>query len=405
MGIGMTTSPKRSRAFGSDDGWLGRFPRQAGAILCMVFLALSGGCPNIPGSQPPPDNGNDNEPPDGDTTAQIITPSTGFPMSVLDLPVSIRYSVDEAATNVRGFYFPVADGSQDSLQIPGSERQITATDLKVGIHQFFSFDPEEAGVGFFRVGIIFNLDGVEDDAESRAVIHVQGSPDPIFIHPTEALTQVDRGDDVFISFDARDPEGDVQWRLFFLSETDSRDNPADLLGTGLATGSGNAGTFTLPTGTLEPGDYQLGISATDSGSSIAATVASGKSGRIVTIPSASVSTPKLKVVAAGQALPPTIEVTEPATTVTIPTGGSFTIRFTGTILEPGATGTIEVFYDDNVIVGDGFVLIGLPLAASATSVGLPTDVLQGTYFIGATIFDGINSDVTDYAIGKIIVTP
>mgnify|MGYP001604540570 CR=1 FL=1 len=390
--------------FRFDGCWLGRFPRQAGAILCMVLLALSGGCPNFSGGPTPTDNGNDNVPPDGDTTAEIITPSTGFGMSALDPPVSVLYSVDESATNVRGFYFPVADGSLDSAPI--GERVITATDLEVGVRQVFSFDPEEAGVGFYRVGIIFTLNGAEDDISSRAVIQVQGSPDPTFIQPSPALTEVTQGADVFISFDVRDPEGNVQWRLFYLSETDSRDNPADLLGTGLATGSGNAGTFTLTTGSLEPGDYQLGISATDSGSSIAVTVANGESDRIVTIPNTTTTAPILRVIEASVPMPPTIAITAPgATNVSIQSNESFTIRFTGEIHEPGATGTIEVFYDTDNDVGNGFVTIAADLSVSTTSVLFPTGVPGGTYFIGATILDGINPAVTVYAAGKLIVTP
>jgi hypothetical protein len=318
--------------------------------------------------------------------------------------VSVLYSVDESATDVRGFYVPVADGSLNSAPI--GERVITATDLKVGVHQFFSFDPEEAGVGFFRVGIVFNLNGVEDDAESRAVIQVQGSPDPNFIQPNAALTQVARGNDVFISFDVRDPEGDVQWRLFYLSATDSRDNPADLLGTGLATGSGNAGTFTLTTGSLEPGDYQLGISATDSGSSIAVTVAAGESDRIVTIPNFAATTPVIRVVELSVPMPPTIAITAPgATNVTIQSNDSYTILFAGEIHEPGATGTIEVFYDLDNNVGNGFVTIAADRPVSTTSVLFPTGVPENTYYIGATIWDGINPEVTVYAAGKLTVTP
>ena len=387
-------------AIGFHSGWLSRFPRHAGAIFCTVLLALCGGCPNMGGQQPPPDNGNDNVPPDGVTTAEIISPSTGFDMSAHDLPVSVLYNVDESATDVRGFRIPVADGSLNSAPIPGSVRVITATNLAVGVHQFFSFDPGEAGVGYFRVGIEFSLNGVEDDAESQAVIQVQGSPAPVFIQPTQTLMQVSQGTDVFISFDCRDPEGIVQWRLFYLSD------PADELGTGLATGSGNVGMFTLPTDDLVPGDYQLGVSATDSGESVAVTVANGESDRIVTIPNTTTTAPILRVIEASVPMPPTIAITAPgATNVSIHSNESFTIRFTGAVHEPGATGTIEVFYDINDDVGDGFVTIGPPLAASATSVAFPTDVHGGTYFIGATILDGINPAVTVYAAGKLIVTP
>lgn len=386
-------------------GWLGRFPRQGGTILCTVFLALNGGCPNFPGGPPPVDNGNDNEAADGngEVTAEMITPLTGFGLSALEEPVSFFYSVDESATDVRGFYIPVADGSLNSAPI--GDRVITTADLATGVRRVFFFDPEEAGVGFYRVGIEFSLNGQAGDAESQAVIHVQGSPDPIFIQPSESLTQVSQGAEVFISFDVRDPEEDVQWRLFYLSETDSRTDPADQLGTELKTGSGNAGTYTLNTGALAPGNYQLGISATDSGSSVAAT---SDPDRIVTFLGDPVSARFIEVLTPIVSLPPTIEITAPgATNESIPSGGSFTIRFIGTINEPGAIGTIEVFYDTDSDEKNGFTTIpgAANLPVSATSVAFPTGVPAGTYYIGAIISDGINEPVSDYAGGKLIVTP
>lgn len=373
------------------------------AIIVGVFAAVS--LPGCPGATPVGSGGdgggNQEVPPTSPVRAEIISLTTGFPMSALDPPVSIFYSVPESATNVRGFYIEVADGSLNSAPIPGREPVISTTDLKVGVHQVFSFDPQEAGVGYFRVGIMFNLDGVEDDAKSQSVIQVQGSPAPVFIKPLQSLTQVAQGTDVDISFDCRDPEGIVQWRLFYLSETDPRGYPADKLGTGLATGLRNVGMFTLPTDDLAPGDYQLGVSATDSGDSVASTAGKGESGRIVTV-----LTPVLKVVEADQAKPPTITITAPgATNVTIPSGGPFTIRFIGAVNEPGAAGTIEVFYDSNNDVSDGFATIAADLPVSTTSVLFPTGVPEGTYFIGATILDGINADVTVYAAGKLIVTP
>ena len=105
-------------------------------------------------------------------------------------------------------------------------------------------------------------------------------------------------------------------------------------------------------------------------------------------------------------MPPTIAITAPgATNVSIPSSGSFTILFAGAILEPGATGTIEVFYDLDNNVGNGFTIIEDGLPVSTTSVPFPTDVPEGTYYIGATISDGINPDVTVYAAGKLSVTP
>jgi len=214
------------------------------------------------------------------------------------------------------------------------------------------------------------------------------------------------GADVTVSFDIRDPEGDVQWRLFYFSESDLRNGLEDDLGTELATGSGNAATFSLNTNSLDPGDYQFGISATDSGSSISATVANEEYDRIVTIPNIATPTPIIRVVEPSMPKPPTIAVTAPGTTnVTIKSSDNYTIRFSGAVHEPGAIGTIEVFYDLDNLVSNGFASIDADLPVSATSVPFPRGVLEGTYYIGATIWDGINPAVTAYATGKLIVTP
>jgi hypothetical protein len=385
-----------------------RWSWRTATILGVTLVALGGGCPNF---FPPSDNGNGNgnENGNGNTndntnggTAEIVSPSTSFGLSALDAPVSVLYTVEASATNIRGFRVPVADSSVNSAPI--GDRVITATDLPAGVKQVFSFDPQEAGVGFHRVGILYVLNGTEGDVESQAVIQVQGSPNPLFIQPTQALTQVVQGADVFISFDVSDPEGNAQWRLFYLSETDSRDNPADQLGIGLATGSGNVGTFLLPTTSLAPGDYQLGISATDSGSSVAITVATGESERIVTVPNDTVSTPILRVAESGAPKPPTIAITAPgATDVALYLDDPFTIRFNGAVHEAGATGTIEVFYDLDDNVGNGFTSIAPDLPVSTTSIPFPTGVAEGTYHVGASINDRINPSLTVYAAGKLSV--
>jgi hypothetical protein len=64
-----------------------------------------------------------------------------------------------------------------------------------------------------------------------------------------------------------------------------------------------------------------------------------------------------------------------------------------------------VFADSDTNVSNGFKFsIGDDLTASDTQVQFPTGVADGTYFIGATVRDGINAPVTDYAAGRVIVT-
>ena len=270
--------------------------QHAVAALTLIPLLALAGCPGTGVADPPPgDNGG------GGTTvgvtAEIISPSTPFGVSVVDPPHAIRYNLPETATDVEGFFIPVLDASSNSIAIGDS--QVVAINLLAGSERFFNFDPQAAGVGFYRVGVTYVLDGVPLSIESSAVIQVQGSPDPIFIRPDpEATVSVVQGTDVEISFDARDPQDQVQWRLFLLTqaEFDTMDEvAADVLGTPLAIGVGNVGTLTLVTDDLDPGRYHLGVSATDSGFSIAETVARGESSRIVTIPNATTSTPIIDI--------------------------------------------------------------------------------------------------------------
>lgn len=261
------------------------------------MLAFITGCPVIP----PDDNnnGNINGNGNGNTSidAEIISPSTNFGISELDTPVSVLYTVGEDAENVQGYYVPVAGSATDSPAI--GDRVITASSLDTGERKAFSFDPGESSVGYFRVGILFDLgDATGETAESDGVIEVEGPPDPVFILPPNDINEVVSGATVQIAFDARDPQAIVQWRVFYFTPQDPLSGPIDELGTEIESGSGNVGNVTLLTEDLALGDYQLGLSATDSGASIAATVVGGESHRIVTVPTVGGTTPIVRIIAA-----------------------------------------------------------------------------------------------------------
>lgn len=262
-----------------------RWSARLSAGLCAVLLVIGSGCTGFPsGGQPPDDtsDGDNGSPTDsGEVAGQINNITTNIGISALQRPIAVLYSVTGSPDSISGFYVPVADNSPSAGPI--GDRVIVAVSLPAGADQAFDFDPVAADVGFFRVGILIAADGMEFEALSSAVIRVEGVPAPFFIRPTEAIKEVVQGEDVIVSFDAGDPEGDVQWRLFFLSESDPRSSPLDELGTEIATDSGNVGLVTFLTAALVPGDHQLGVSATDSGFSIAATVAAGEADRIVTV--------------------------------------------------------------------------------------------------------------------------
>lgn len=380
----------------------------AGMIWMGMFVAVvalnMGGCPNFGGGNGGNTNTNTNTNTNNNTgsdVAEIVSPTSNFGLSALDDPISVIYNVPEGAENIRGYFVEVAAPTPDSQPI--SERTIIISGLPAGDARTFNFDPGEANVGLFRVGILFELDGIEEIAESEAVIEVQGAPDPIFVQPAESFTEVEEGDVIDIAFDARDPEDEVQWRLFYLDENDDRDLPPDQIGTTIAVGTGNAGTSSFNTSGLEQGNYQLGVAATDSGASVAATVAQGEIDRIVVIPNDDVSTPVIRVISEVDPTAPTIAITAPgAEDVSLFRDEPFTIRFNGDLTREGAEGSIEVFYDTDTNVNNGFTTIAADLSVDATSVPFPSDVPEGTYFIGATIRDELSS-ATAYATGRIIV--
>ncbi len=373
-------------------------------VFCAGLVVFATGCPTAPGDGQVPD-GDDGV--SGEVSAEIISFSTNFGVSALDPAISVIYSVTGTPSSISGFYVPVADASPGAGPI--GDRVFVVTNLPAGEQKFFSFDPAAAGVGFYRVGVLVTVGADELVAQSTGIIQVQGSPVPVFIQPSVTITEVVQGDEVFISFDASDPEGNVQWRLFHLSETDRRDNPPDQLGTQIAIGSGNVGSATLSTAGFAPGDYELGISATDSGISIAATVANGDTSRIVTIPNESQSGPIIRVMEDADVEPPTVTFVAPGVSdVELFKNATFTIEFAATISEPGATGIIELFYDDDSDLGNGFraTLQGAEaLSASVTSFPLPTDLPEGEWFIGATIrtVGGVSHPRTFYATGKVII--
>lgn len=373
--------------------------------LCVSvgLVLLVSGCPSVP------DGGGDG---DGDGSgsgsqvrADIVSPVSSFGVSVNDeAPVSIIYTVSGTPQSISGYYVPVADSSSNSPAI--GDRVIIATNLPTGTNRFFNFLPGEAGVGFFRAGVLVTLTTNEQiTAESSGVIHVEGPPDPSFLLPATSLTVVERGDPVQIRFDAGDPENVVQWRLFHLDSNDPVNVPPDQLGTQIGPlGSGNIGEFTLETNDLAFGDYTLGVSATDSGASVPQTVARGDADRVVTIPNATTTTPRIRVVEPGTSggQGPTLTFSAPgATDVNLFLVYTYAIQFQATIRQAGATGTVDIFYDRDRNPANGVTIISRDLPSATTSVNLPADLPEGTYNIGGTVRDGVNDPVTVYATGKI----
>ncbi|MEK6676449.1 MAG: hypothetical protein AABZ47_12450 [Planctomycetota bacterium] len=370
-----------------------------------VFMILGSACVPVP-----TDSGTSNDNSvgatnsDGSTvTTGIVSPQASFSISGRSVPISIIYNVVGQPEEISSFY-----AEADPLNptgTPQGERFPISVGLQAGRNQQFQFDPGVVPLGSYRLGILVRTSEGQTEYFSTGIITIEGSPTPSFIQPTQAISQVSIGAIVPLSFDAGDPENRVQWRLFYLTENDSRDTSPDELGTQLATGTGNVGQFSFSTGGLGQGDFEVGLSATDSGLSIAATVGRGELQRIVTIPSETDRGPIIRIVPQSIPMPPTIAISNPGT-ATVPLFGneSFTIQYSAAIREPNAIGSVDVFYDTDADFNNGFTLIDSDLPSSLASFAFPSNLAEGTYRVGAAVRDGVNPVVFTYASGSVTVT-
>jgi hypothetical protein len=80
---------------------------------------------------------------------------------------------------------------------------------------------------------------------------------------------------VQISANVGDAENAVQWRIFFVPRDERPSLTPDQYGTQIAAGTANVAQATWFTAGVPLGEYEIGIFVTDSGQSIADTVASG----------------------------------------------------------------------------------------------------------------------------------
>ncbi len=397
-------------------------------FVLVVFAIVIAGCPGMDGNLTSGDGDGDGTGDgvgmgtDGPLSAKIINFTADSQVSLTDPFVSVLYEVENmpADATLATFYVPVI-GVPPNLSEDGDRVAIDEAATLVSGQGAFQFKPTEAGSGKYQVGItIVTADGSTSlDALSEGRILVEGLPEPKFVLPIADVDQdfatVNRGDDVLVTFDAGDPENDVQWRVFYLDNLTDCERIVDLpsvavdeLGTQVGSpGSGNVGSVTLATADLNAGCYQLGISATDSGSSIATTVDRGNADLIVT----NIAGPIVLVIDAGSAAPPSVSFTAPgasAVCLEVVNGvvTPFTIRFDATVPQPGVTALITIFHDDDRVGSNGFTTIldqishtNIPTAG----VALPTNLPEGITNIGAAIDDGVNPIQYDYAVGAVTI--
>lgn len=390
-------------------GVAGRLPKWPRILVALGFFAL--GCTSIPSGTGTTGNGDGGAADDNlaDSVGSIDNVGSTVTLSG-SREFNVIYSIPAGVSLVEAVYVQVADAIPGSAEV--GERVVFGQALAGGDSQAVLFDTTLLDPGLYRVGISYvDAFGVPVIFFSDGVVDVQGQPDPVFFEPTTSITG-EPGIALLVSFDARDPEDlNVRWRLFYADKTDidvwaanpaSISNPSEL-GTQLATGSTNVGSYTWNTAGLQPGEYGLGVSATDSGSSIDNTddnlIITGfmtEDGQLVSV---------TLVEPEPDPLPPTLTVTAPSTDISVFPGTNVTISWDADFFE-GPVALVDVFYDQD---GDAdteedniFLIINGDSSVISTTLATGA-LLDGEYHVGVIADDGLNERVTRFASGTVTV--
>jgi len=208
-----------------------------------------------------------------------------------------------------------------------------------------------------------------------------------FLQPTERKV-LHIGDTLTLVWQDDDPDDDAVIRLFY--DVDGIANTGDEVTIGFrsedADGAGDQFDWVIVG--VVAGSYRIGATIDDGVNS-----------------SVTVYLPYEIVILTDS--PPEISLLSPTQDVTDPPTGQLTIRWSDYDAEEDAT--VRIFYDEDGIAnsGDEKTIVetqeDLEGAGDSYTWDL-TDVPAGTYFIGATIDDGVNDPVTVYASGMLILT-
>ena len=316
--------------------------------------------------------------------------------------LTILYAVPTTATGVRPFYLPI---SSDPAT-PSNRTYVTTSTLAPGEGQF-TLAAQNIPLGEFFVGVEYtSAEGASKYVLGTGVLRVQGPPSPQFVVPEEDVTRTagQEGQTIDIRADVGDTEDVVAWRLFYISQTTAPDleqlSAAQVaeLGNLLRTGQGNVVSYTWDPQNVPAGVYLLGLSATDTGQSVADTAAAGNASKIVTIYSSFTVT----IQAAQQQIQePTITVSQPANNVSLFQTGTVSIAFEAQVFED-ADETITAFYDTDLDYDNGVTEIVTGLTAEDTTTSWTVEnITPGLYYVGVAVDDGVNPVVEAYAPGSV----
>ncbi|MCP4250671.1 MAG: hypothetical protein GY778_26820 [bacterium] len=394
---------------------LGETVRAAVSVVVVLGLPLllAGGCAGTSGTSESGSNGSSGEPTsplregeDSAEPARVIGLTTDLAVSGSQM-VTVPYYVPSGSTNVRAFY--ALEGNESD---PTQRTFLDfGTSLSTGSSQF-NIDTGILRRGNYIVGISYinGSTGETEAAYSTGVLRVQGLPVPGVIEPTEDL-EIVTGAVVRLIADMGDPEADVAWRAFFIADDKAPEvdkivpSEVGLLGNELAAGTGNVANIEWSTESVALGTYLLGVSATDTGFSVAATASGPAADQIVTVYAAG------RVTIIGEepvAKPPEVTVTGPGADVATYLTETVNISFSAETFEGDADGVV-VFWDTNLvfdaetdladerIIADG-------LTTEDTDAQISTAALaEGDYYVGVVVDDGLNKPVVAYAPGKLTV--
>lgn len=371
----------------------------AGIVALLLLLGLcTAGCDDGTSGN---GNGEEDKP-----TGAILNLSSNIQVSG-EQAVTIVYNAGPAGADVDAFYIEVADTSADAATIglPVTFDE----DLPTGENQVTNLETGPLPLGIYRVGLNVTFGGETLRVYSQGTLELTTLPDPEFTLPNQD-TFVLPGSNVLVSAIVGDPENAVHWRLFFVDAGERPNAPADQYGTQIGVGSANVAEATWFTAGAPLGEYEVGIFITDSGQSIADTVASGNTAAIRG-PFFNEFTVTLTT-EEPQNLPPSLSVTEPASDKNVlvtnpsdPNEGNVLVKFAATVFQgPPALQFLDVFHDFDGIAnsGDETTISGsLPVSATSAVFHVASIEVGTTAFIGVTVHDGVSTPVTRYAPGTV----
>lgn len=364
------------------------------AALGVCALALGGltGCPMDGG-----DNGNGSG---GTLTGAIVGLTSNITLSGSQT-LSIRYDADPSATSVEAFYVEVESTDIDAAMI-GAE-VVFQTNLPTGEGQIATLNTGSIPSGLYRVGLNLSAGTLSVKVLSQGTFRLTDLPVPVFSLPNQDIATIPGSNPVAIQATVGDPENAVNWRVFFIPAGTPIDGvPAGQLGTAIDTGRANEAIVSWSTAGIALGDYQIGISVTDSGQSVVQTSSDGNEDRIVTVLNPfTVSLVDEEPVPR----PPLVQVTKPSGPETLFAGETTLVEFAVTVFEgPPEFQKIDVFYDFDGEADTGDEVIFSPdLPIDAVSAVFSVDMIDQdeTVRFGVTADDGKNDPITVYAPGSV----